>query len=101
MKLVRYDVRYKISMFVCPNCEHTVILKRRIMRRCGACGYTDLSRSKIEYKWLTRPAGYSRLFPPEDADRVKNSLTKARKQGVQFATRHTFAGLRVTVLSLP
>ncbi len=88
-------------MFVCSNCEHTLILKVRIKHRCAQCGHTDPCRRMIKYKWRTRSAGYTRLFPPEEIGRAQASINKARRQGVVFSATHTFAGLRVTVLSIP
>lgn len=53
------------------------------------------------YRWTHRPTGYSRLFSDEDTRKAKASLSNARRKGVSFKITHTFAGMRVTVTSLP
>ncbi len=87
----------------CSKCEHGIVNRRSCVPVCPMCGHktTDTTVYPIRYHWSRRSCGYSRLFPPEDIKKAMRSVYVARRQGVSFKLQRTFAGLRVTVTSLP
>ncbi len=101
MKLTDSSKDGKRHMFVCSVCDEMRGSSTKIKHRCPSCGHTDPARPGVYYHWARRPCGYSRLFPPEDIKAAMRSVYSARRQGVSFKLHRTFAGLRITVMSLP
>ena len=101
MRLIAYNAKNKRGLFECDACGHMDDFKRKIVRRCANCGHSDKVRPVIMYQWRKRPAGYTRLIPPEDIDNAIKTMDRARAHGVRFECVRTFAGLRVVVVSVP
>ena len=55
----------------------------------------------IVYHWHDKAPGYSRLIPHEERSRAMRSVSSARARGVKFDIDKTFAGTRITVVSIP
>ena len=101
MKRIGSSEDGKRHVFVCPVCDDMRGSMAKIKHRCPSCGHTDDIRSGVRYHWARKPCGYSRLFPPEDIKKAMQSIYAARSKGVSFDIKRTFAGMRVTVTSLP
>ena len=86
-----------MGCFECSECEHLTTKRRRILRRCAECGHTDAMHQHTAYQWRRRRVGYSRLVPTEQIKQAQASMYIARKNGMQFKTQETFAGIRITV----
>jgi transposase-like protein len=106
MKLVKHNPKINKSVWQCVKCESYRFGKGTVKYRCPLCGYEDphLDKTTLKYVWHRRPIGYTRTILDEGGQikQAKRAVYQARaKYGMDISMRMTFAGLTVTVLSLP
>ena len=88
-------------LFECARCKCLVIYSRHTRYRCPSCGHTDNVKDVLRFGWRKRPTGYSRLITADYERRALASMRRAEALGVRFSIEKTFAGLRVTIVSIP
>jgi len=89
-------------IFECAKCGHLQFYRAPYLPRCPMCLFRDKRSETINWRWHKRAVGYSRLIPNDLRDKAIRSLYVAKqKHGVQFTKTKTFAGLKITVASIP
>ncbi len=105
MKLLKHNPKNGKSVWVCTECDDLSGGKGMVKHRCPTCGHEDqVVKDILKYAWPQRPIGYTRTIPEEgdNINKAKQSIYRARRiYGMDISMRMTFAGLSVTVLSLP
>jgi len=86
--------------YICSACAEDAIISKYSPKVCPACGYVYYDE-RVQYSWHTKHKGYTRLIPTDEYKSVKTSITAAKKRGVRFRVRETFAGFSIKILSHP